>query len=37
MRRTIPVEPLEPLEPAPPLSLNQRATRPLSPLPSMLQ
>ena len=37
MRRTTPVEPIKPIEPAPPLSLNQRATRPLSPLPSMLQ
>ena len=40
MRRATPVEPLEPIEtiePAPPLSLNQRATRPRTPLPSMLQ
>ena len=37
MSRTTPVELIEPIEPAPPLSLNQRATRPLSPLPSMLQ
>ena len=32
-----PLEPIEPIEPAPPLSLNQRATRPRTPLPSMLQ
>ena len=38
MSRATPVEPLEPIEPAPPLSLNQRATRPRTPNPSsMLQ